>query len=82
LAARKNELPPAPRRRGRAAVAARFVAAAGLLDLDDLGAEVGEHLARERPREDAGQVDDANAVELARHLLSPTCGTLCDRLSE
>jgi hypothetical protein len=38
--------------------------ALGWLDLDDVGAEVGEELRAERAGEDPGQVDDADAREL------------------
>ena len=42
---------------------ARVVALARALDLDHVGAEVGEQLARPRPGEDAGKVENANAGE-------------------
>ena len=54
--------------RGREAVApiavgARVVALARLLDLDDVGALVGEDHGRPRPRQHRGQIDDADARE-------------------
>src|SRR5712692_10203367 len=42
---------------------AHVVAAAGPLDLDDVGAEVGEHHRAVGPGDDAREVEDANAVE-------------------
>ncbi len=50
--------------RGRVAVAA-LVAAARRLDLDHLGTQVGEDRGAERPRQEAGQVEDADADERA-----------------
>src|SRR6266446_1909374 len=50
--------------RGRVAVAA-LVAAARRLDLDHLGTQVGEDRGAERPRQEAGQVEDADAGERA-----------------
>ena len=44
---------------------ARVVAAAGLLDLDDLGAHVGQHHGAEGAGEHAGQVEDAQSGECA-----------------
>ncbi len=46
---------------------ARFVAAARFLDLDDVGTEVAQHLRGGRRREDAREVEDADAVEGRRH---------------
>ena len=43
--------------------AARLVAAAGSFDLDDVGAEVGQQLARPRSGEHATQIDDFQSVE-------------------
>src|SRR5262249_54834866 len=43
--------------------AARVVALAGLLDLEDLGAHVAQRHRAEWPREHAGEVDDADAGE-------------------
>src|SRR5262249_12614951 len=45
----------------RRAPGARVVAGLAALDLDDVGAEIGEHLSGPRPRKDAGQFQDANA---------------------
>ena len=42
---------------------ARVVAAVRALDLDHVGAEIGKHLAGPRPGKDAGEFDDADAVE-------------------
>src|SRR5262249_20433737 len=39
--------------------AARVVAAALALDLDDVGAKTGENLPRPRPRQDAGELEHA-----------------------
>ena len=39
--------------------AARIVAGAFALDLDDVGAEVGEHLPGPGARQDAGELDHA-----------------------
>ena len=47
---------------GRGAVAI-VVARLRALDLDHLGAEVGEHRGRERPRDDAREIEDAEALE-------------------
>ncbi len=47
--------------------AAAVVAAVGVLDLDDPGAEVAEHHRRVRPGERAGEVDDDDAVERSGH---------------
>ena len=43
--------------------AARLVALAGPLDLDDVGAQVGEQEARGGPRDDVAQLEDAQALE-------------------
>ena len=43
--------------------AARVIALAGLLDLDHLGAHVAEHHRAEGAREDAGEVEHANASQ-------------------
>ena len=51
------------------ALAAHRIAAPGRLDLDHLGAEVGEQLGAERARDDAGEVDHANPGE--RHRAQP-----------
>ena len=47
--------------------AAALVAALRALDLDDLGAEVGEVLRRDRSLEPDREVDDAKTFERARH---------------
>ena len=43
--------------------AARVVARSRPLDLDDVGAEVGERLTRPRPGEDAGEFDDFHVLQ-------------------
>ena len=45
--------------------AARLVAGLGRLDLDHVGAHVGEHLPAERPGHDLGELDHPHAVERA-----------------
>src|SRR6185436_18624291 len=50
--------------------AARLVAGLRALDLDDLGAEVGEALGGPRTREGAGEVEDADVLERTRHGVS------------
>ena len=47
----------------RTGALARVVAAVRVLDLDHLGAHVGEHLGTHGTRDHAGEIDDANAVE-------------------
>jgi hypothetical protein len=47
----------------RRAPGAGLVAGAGALELEDVGAEVAEHLPAERPGEDAGGVEDAHPGE-------------------
>src|SRR5215813_141683 len=46
---------------------AGIVAGALALDLDHVGAEIGEDLARPRPRQDAGKLEDTHTVEGTRH---------------
>ncbi len=46
---------------------ARVVARARLLDLDHLGAEIGERLRAPRPREHAGEIENAEAGEWGGH---------------
>src|SRR4029077_451543 len=50
-------------------VHAREVAGAGALDLDDVGAEVAQHLRRARPHLDLREVEDGDSLErrAARH---------------
>ena len=49
--------------------------ALGRLDLDDVGAEVGEHAAGERAGEDTAEVEDLHAVEWVCHgAASPKAG--------
>jgi preprotein translocase subunit SecG len=48
---------------------AHRIAAPGRLDLDHLGAEVGQELGAERPRDDAGQIDHPDPGK--RHLAQP-----------
>ncbi len=50
----------------RLAVAARIVAARQLLDLDHVGAQVGEHDAARRPRHDLRELQHAHAGERTR----------------
>src|SRR5207245_1240939 len=50
----------------------RLLAAEGL-ELDDLRAEIGEEHAAARPRLEARELEDADAVEGAAHFLSRTC---------
>ena len=45
---------------------AQVVTAGGVLDLDDVGAEVGQEHSAEWPREQPGQIEDSNVVE-CRH---------------
>ncbi len=47
----------------RTGALARVVAAVGVLDLDDLGAHVGQDLGAHGSRDHAGEIDDADAVE-------------------
>ena len=49
------------------APAAHIVAGAGTLDLDDVGAEVGQDLGRRRPGQDAGQVENAESFQRTGH---------------
>ena len=46
---------------------------AGAVDAHDVGAHVGEHHRRERPRADAGDLDDSNSGERSHGDVSP-CG--------
>ena len=55
----------------RRAPRARIVAHAGTLDLDDLGAEVGEELADPGAGEDAAHVEHAYACERSRLRVIP-----------
>src|SRR4029077_743708 len=52
----------------------RAVAVRWALDLDDVGAEPGQHLGAGRARLVVGEIDDANTVEGATHLRSPGVG--------
>ena len=52
----------------RRAPAARVVAAARLLDLDDAGAHVREHHRAVRARQDPGQIEHGHAVEWRSHM--------------
>ena len=47
----------------RTGAPARVVAAVWVFDLDDLGSHVREHLGAHGPRDHAGEIDDAYAVE-------------------
>ncbi len=51
-----------------AAEAAEGVAAVRVLDLDDVGAEVGEHHPGQRPGDHGRQLDDPDAGKRRRHL--------------
>ena len=50
---------------------AHRVAAVGILDLDHLGAQVREQHRAVRPREHAGEVEDADALEELHALSAP-----------
>ena len=52
----------------RRAPGAGVVAGAGAFELQDLGPEVAEELGAERPGEDAGGVEDAEAGERGVHV--------------
>jgi hypothetical protein len=45
------------------------VAAVGIFDLDDLGAEIGQRLRAGRAGDDAGEIDDQQTVEGDRSAL-------------
>ena len=51
---------------------ARVVAGAGALDLDDVGAEIGEQLARPRTCQNPGQLQHAQTSQWTRHETLPT----------
>src|SRR5205085_11976648 len=51
----------------RRAPGAGVVAGAAALDLDHVGAEVGEHLAGPWPRQDAGELEHAQTGQRTRH---------------
>jgi len=63
LHARKYAERSGKAREVRRSPTAGFVALAGALEFNDLGAEVGEQLAAERSGEDAGGVQHADAVQ-------------------
>ena len=68
LIALKNAVARSGAPRARSAERPRVVAGAGVLDLDDVGAEVGEVERAHGPRQQARQVEHANAGErCARH---------------
>ena len=48
--------------------AARIVAGAFALDLDDVGAQIGQHLPRPGPGQDAGKFKDAQTRQRLRHV--------------
>src|SRR6185503_5848058 len=48
------------------------------LDLDHVGTVVGQHLRAERPGQDAGKIDDANAVQRAHGQLREGSSTMPD----
>ena len=50
---------------------ARVVAGAGPLDLDHVGAEIGERLSSPRTRQNARKLKNADASERSRHVRSP-----------
>ena len=52
---------------------AQHVALAGRLDLDDLRAEVAEHLRAEGTRDHLSQFDDPDAGERSRHAIQLCC---------
>ena len=47
--------------------AAALVGVVGMLDLDHVGAQHGQLIGGERPRQHMGDVDDADALERSRH---------------
>ena len=47
-------------------IVARIVAAIGIFDLDDLGAEIGQRLRTGGPRNNTGEIDDQQTVEGGR----------------
>ena len=47
------------------------------LDLDDLGAEIGQHQARERRRDHRAQLDDAHALENVGHRQGYSAAWIC-----
>ena len=51
--------------------AAALVGIVGMLDLDHVGAQHGELIGRERPRQHVGHVDHPDALERSRHCASP-----------
>ena len=55
----------------RRAPAARVVARAGTLDLDHVGAEIGEDLPRPRAGQNARELENTNARKRSRHVISP-----------
>src|SRR5262245_12536341 len=55
------------RRYERRAPGAGIVARAFALHLDHIGAEIGEDLARPRPRQNAGKLEDTHTAEGTRH---------------
>ena len=50
---------------------AGIVAGAVALDLDDVGAEIGQHLARPRPGQNPGQFQHAQTSQRTRHEAAP-----------
>ena len=58
------------RRHERRAPAAGVVAGALALDLDHVGAEIGENLPRPRPRQDAGKFEHTQTGQRTRHRTS------------
>src|SRR6185295_10352776 len=52
--------------------ATRVIARARPLDLDHFGAEVGEDLRRERPRQHARQIQNSNSFQRTAHCVYPS----------
>jgi hypothetical protein len=46
---------------------AHRITAGGIFNFDDLGAELGEHQRGERAGQEAGEIEDTNALERRRH---------------
>src|SRR3954463_10321275 len=54
-------------------IRARIVAAIGVLDLDDFGAEIGERLRTSGPGNDPGEIHHQQAIEGGRHVFAARC---------
>jgi len=74
----EQDAPLAAHERAReAAAAVAEVEAPAALDLDHVGAQVGEDAGRHRPGDHPGEVEDANAVERAHQGSSARTSSLC-----